>query len=118
MTFCQHTTEDIRKQRTFKSFDTNETEDDITLCKEYSNHLTREDKETYNNVSNVWPGFMWSLLSNANVQKAYGRRIWSFIPELWRYWWIGECKRLVTSLNNASLEKPMAIFNDKTGEIH
>ena len=53
MTFCQHTMEDIRRQRKFKSFDTNATDDDVILCKEYSNYLTREEKETYNNVSNV-----------------------------------------------------------------
>ena len=72
MTFCHHTVEDIRRQRKFKSFDTNEIGDDLILCKECSNHLTKEDKETYNNVSNVWPGFMWCLLSNSKVQEEYG----------------------------------------------
>ena len=118
MTFCHHNVGDIRRQRKFKSFDTNAIEDGILLCKECSNHLTKEDKETYNNVSNVWPAFMWSLLSNLKVQEAYGRRIWTFIPELWRYWWIGECTRLVPSLNNVSIRNPRAIFSDRTVEIH
>ena len=50
MTFCHHTREDIRRQRKFKSFDTDATDDDLMLCKECSNHLTKEDKETYNNI--------------------------------------------------------------------
>ena len=45
--------EDIRRQRKFKSFDTDATVDDLILCKQCSNYLTKEDKETYDNVSNV-----------------------------------------------------------------
>ena len=121
MSFCHHSLEEIRRQRKFKTFESNEGDDEhgeITLCKECSNHLTKEDKETYNNVSNVWPGFIWCLLKNLNVQEDYGKKVWTFIPELWRYWWIKECKRLIPLFEDVSIRKPREIFVDRTTEIH
>ena len=42
--------------------------------------------------------------SHVNVHQAYGEQIWKFIPELWRYRWINECKKtnlILRGRNNA-----------------
>ena len=61
--------------------------------------------------------FIWSVLNNVNVQKVYGNEIWKFVPELWRYWWIDECKIEIPSFANVLIRVPKAIFVDRTIEI-
>ena len=63
-----------------------ESDEPISLCVECSKHITNDDESIYNDVLNVWPAFIWSVLNNVNVQNAYGKEIWKFVPELWRYW--------------------------------
>ena len=103
ITFCQHYLQEIRRQRKFKNIDVSvieESDEPIFLCVECSKHLTNDNESIYNDVVNVWPAFIWSLLNNVNVQNAYGKHIWKFVPELWRYWWIDECKKRIPSLAN------------------
>ena len=120
ITFCQHSVQEIKRQRKFKNIDASvleESDELISLCVECSNHVTNDNESIFNDVVNVWPAFIWSLLNNVNVQNAYGKHIWKFVPELWRYWWIDECKKRILSLANVSIRVPKAIFVDRTIEI-
>ena len=61
ITFCQHYFQEIKRQRKFKNIDVSvleEYDESISLCVECSKHLTNDDESIYNDVLNVWPGFI------------------------------------------------------------
>ena len=61
ITFCQHSVQEIKRQRKFKNIDVTvfeESDELISLCVECSKHLTNDNQSIYNDVLNVWPGFI------------------------------------------------------------
>jgi len=94
--FSQISINDICKRRRFKFIshsNHNTTDEDsavdytYTLCKQCSVHLTAEIKIA-NETKNLWPGFIWYLLTNKDILDEYNIEfLWKFIPTSWRLWW-------------------------------
>ena len=52
--------------------------DMVTLCSECSSYLIEDNGNSYHNM---WPGFLWYVLSDSNVQSTYGMLKWNYIPD-------------------------------------
>ena len=92
----------------------------VLLCLECSNHLVTIDNAAEASLcQHSWPGYIWSFLTNIDMHRQYGEKIWRFIPIQWRYWWISEVKRsFPTVFANVSIESPTPIFADRTSDIN
>jgi hypothetical protein len=89
-----------------------------TLCSQCHSHLTIEDNKRAKVNAYSWPGFLWFLLSNEEVQQIYKEAVWRFIPIPFRHWWIDAVKLYFpTVYSNVSINSPSAIFKDVTTEI-
>ena len=77
---------------------------------------SKENIKVYESPECSWPGFVWSILSDQELVTIYGQRIWQFIPQTWRYWWITSAADLFT--DEVSLHHPQSVFVDKTMEIN
>lgn len=74
-----------RKYRCVPVSKSGETADDVvTLCLQCSAFLSSKKGDTF---ANIWPGFLWKLLTNNEVNTKYPNHAWAFIPEEWRFWW-------------------------------
>jgi hypothetical protein len=81
----------------------------IALCCECASFLVLAEKQTMNNV---WPTFMWNVLSNEVIRGHFGVQVWSYIPMKWRHWWIDDFMRLHGGNEAISMESPKAIFDE------
>jgi hypothetical protein len=61
--------------------------DEVNLCNECASYLVSNEKQT---KANVWPSFVWKMLTNEALFAKVGIALWSFVPDIWRHWWIGE----------------------------
>ena len=62
----------------------------VLLCSQREAYLMETDSIVANTYENMWPSFIWSLFINKDVQEHHGAKIWKFIPQTFRYWWINE----------------------------
>ena len=115
-----YTTLDVNSSRKFKFVDSTNNEDiadELILCKECSVHLTsNENRKIYEAPVNTWPGFIWSVLSNESLVNKYGVKIWQFIPQQWRHWWL--CSAFDYFPEEISIQNPPSYFVDKTIEMN
>ena len=92
----------------------------ICLCAQCGTHLTlhtsNANRKIYNSPGNVWPGFIWYVLSCREFQDIYGGRLWQFIPLTWRHWWLQEARSCF--VDEITLFNPDSLFIDKSNEIN
>ena len=86
------------------------------LCKDCAIHLTHEDTDVANLPDFTWAAFMWiNILSNRDIHTKYGSKIWQFIPNKWRYWWIDS---LIESFPNTffeiTIDNPISMIDDRS----
>jgi hypothetical protein len=115
--FSEHASDTIRRRK-FKNIRISSSHVSIcTLCTECKNHLTTNDNKEASKDENIWPSFIWTLLSNSRIHGIYGRMIWKFIPTKWRHWWINELKASFPIVfAQITIENPIPIFVDRTIE--
>ena len=98
----------------------------FTVCKHCYKYLVEKD----NDHKNLWPSFLWRLLSGSYKTKFDGIYnffdvyddgfLWKFIPYSMRHWWLRETKSIIGSpynrnpYNDITLNHPPPIFEDKT----
>ena len=96
------------------------------MCKQCYEYLVKKK----NDDKNLWPSFLWQLLSGSHKTKFEGTYnffdvyddgfLWRFIPYSMRQWWLRETKAITGSYHNhnpyrdITLDYPPSIFNDKT----
>ena len=87
------------------------------LCTQCKTHVTHPDAKVYNNFENVWPSYMWKLLTMYEVKGIYGVRIWEIVPTEWRGWWIRTLKRFVVNIyNEITFHTPSPLFEERTSD--
>ena len=92
--FFRYSGIDIHNRRTFKFVQSSNVQSkatEIILCEQCSNHLTldtkRKKKERiYDRSDNTWLGFIWYFITNQDLHRNYGMKVWEFIPFTWRHW--------------------------------
>ena len=56
---------------------------------------------------NVWPAFIWKLLTNPDAMEMYGQNIWKLIPKMWRFWYVDSLKEGTAGLyEDISIDLP------------
>ena len=88
----------------------------VGLCLECSEFLSNHDPKVGKLFQNVWPSFVWNLLSDGNILEVYGEYTWRFVPWKWRHWWADSVKR-IKAMEEVDLDSPPSIFKDITVEI-
>ena len=66
---------------------------------------------------NIWPSFVWMLLTDENILDTYDDYAWRFVPMKWRHWWIDSIKENNLLMEHVSLNNPPAIFKDVTMDL-
>ena len=87
--------DEIRKRRKFKFVkSTNNTNERwYCLCHDCHSHLvTLDDSKEANEARYIFPSFIWSILSDVDLQCHYGLFLWEFIPKPWHYWWLNSAR--------------------------
>ena len=69
-----------------------------------------------NKYNNLWPSFIWNLLSDEKVREVYGIKVWKFIPKVWRQWWIDSI-RIFVEYTDANIDYPEPYFYDVTRDV-
>ena len=94
----------LKQRRKFRNVTcSRSSREEVTLCFECSNYLTKDKGDTY---ENMWPSFVFYFLSDENIEEVYGHEKWKYIPEKWRYWWSDYFSHItIESL-------PKSLFND------
>ena len=116
----RHSSIDVYNRRQFKFVQSTNIESnaiEIILCKHCSNHLTLETKKKekermYDRSENTWPGFIWYFLTNKDLHRNYGLKLWEFISLTWRHWWIEDASTHFET--EILLQHPDCIFLDKS----
>ena len=90
-----------------------------TVCIQCKTLLTSTDSEEAKEYKNIWPSFLWELLSSDQTIKAYGSSfVWKLFPMQWRQWWYCELKsQFPFYYRNIMLDNPMPIFLDRTEDL-
>ena len=120
LSFIETTTLYVNCRRKFKFVPSTQNEDNasnIILCKQCHNHLTTDNMEVAKDMKNCWPGFIWGILNDENIQSVYGDAIWRFLPHQWRLWWLDSCQFYIPSLLNITLDHPTPFIVDITIKI-
>ena len=97
--------------------------ENYTLYNECNKYLVLKN----NSPMNMWPSFLWHLLSGGHLSQFHGDKrfyevyggkyLWSIIPSSMRPWWIEGVKDISDNLSpyaDVNLNYPCAIFKDKT----
>ena len=108
---------DRMKRRKFKLFMTsNNRRTEHDLCTECKTYLTSNHKKTIE--ENAWPAFIWKMLTNDDVKRAYGSLAWCLIPKQWRHWYIQSIKHFeFQTYNNIEIHIPEPAITDVTADI-
>jgi hypothetical protein len=89
--------------------------DQIVLCCECASFLVHGEPQS---KRNVWPAFVWKMLTNTHLFAVQGLNLWSFVPDQWsRPWWIlamMEMTGLMCSYRCVTLTMPHSKFRDVT----
>ena len=104
-----------RKKWRFVDFD-QYSDDLIGLCLECSEYLSNHDDKVGKSFENIWPSFVWYLLTDKKIIEVYGTFTWRFVPLKWRFWWI-HCIYMVNGMRSVDINNPPSIFKDITVEI-
>ena len=111
----------IKTHRQYGKLDRTRSQDSIqyTVCIQCKTLLTSIDTEEATQYKNIWPSFLWEVLSSDETIKAYGASfIWKFIPFEWREWWYHELMRQFPFYyRNIMLDNPKPIFLDRTKDF-
>jgi hypothetical protein len=86
----------------------------IVLCRECASFLVHGEPQS---KRNVWPVFIWKMLTNIHLFAVHGLNLWCFIPDKWRPWWIQamiEMTGLMGSYRSMTLMTPHSKFRDVT----
>ena len=102
-----------RKFKTFSSTVRNPVQ--VVLCQQCHNYLVIGKKE--DDKRNVWPAFIWKLLSNPDTMEVYSDNIWKLIPRTWRFWFIDSLKEGIAGYQNISMATPNCQIIDMTMEM-
>ena len=86
--------------------------DEIILCHQCTEFLSNKEYKECRAFENVWPGFIWKVLSNKDILDAEVDHPWCLLPIEWRRWWIDSFKDLVDS--RVTLDYPSPYFVDKS----
>ncbi len=115
--FKLHPQNSLIKRQSFRFVEVkNSSEDTVVLCLECSEFLTNQESKVAKGFENVWPSFVWNLLSDKEILNVYGVHVWRFLPEKWRYWWI-EAVHQCDIFEDVTIDSPSAIFSDITNNI-
>ena len=115
MKFFQHSSDEIRLRQKFRFIQKNGTNITVfKLCRECSFFLVQESEaHEATDAKYTWPGFVWKLLNDTNVQNIYGEKIWQFLPQQWRHWWIDSIRSEFPEVySNITIEMPPSLFVD------
>lgn len=104
-----------RKHFRFVEIDKN-SDENIGLCLECSEYISNHDPKVGYIFENVWPSFVWNLLSDENILDVYGDYTWIFIPWKWRHWWV-DSVTVIESMRDVGINNPPPIFKDITVDI-
>ena len=75
--FRRHAENLLIKRRLFRFVQVNDaSEDMVTLCLECSEFLTNQDNKIGKSFQNMWPSFVWKLLTDQDILDVYGESIW------------------------------------------
>ena len=92
--------------KTFNRSDLGKHETHVTLCSQCKQVLVKEGRGHFK-MKDVWPVYMWLLVTNKQMQKVYGADAIHFIPrQWWKYWKV-----------TLSLELP-GIYSDQVWKIY
>jgi hypothetical protein len=86
--------------------------DQIILCSECASFLVHGEPQS---KRNVWPVFVWKVLTNKHLFAEHGLNLWSFVPDQWRPWWIRAIMQmtgLMGSYTCMTLTTPHSKFRD------
>ena len=86
-------------------------QDETVLCCECASFLVGGVKQEMNNV---WPAFVWSVLRNDVIATHWGIGVWSYVPMKWRHWWIDDLTMLRGWDGRICMELPKPIFDEIT----
>ena len=120
LSFIETTTLYVHCRRKFKFVPSTQNEDNasaLILCEQCHNHLITDNMEVAKDIKNCWPGFIWGILSDENIQRVYGDVIWRFLPHQWRLWWLDSSHFSIPSLLNVTLDHPSSFIVDITIKI-
>ena len=108
--------DEISRGRLFQSISQNNTNVQIyTLCTQCHHHLTGDNTKEH---EDCWPGFLWHLLSNSELQLIYHVTIWRFIPFECRHWWIEAVREYFPTIyDTTTINSPSPFFKDVTEDI-
>ena len=71
MNFQVHQRKEIKDRRKFRFIRVSNTEDQIVLCSECTVFLTDNNKKKAKKYEYIWPSFIWSFITNSQVQEYY-----------------------------------------------
>jgi hypothetical protein len=84
----------------------------IILCSECASFLVHGEPQS---KRNVWPAFVWKMLTNVHLFAEHRLNLWSLVPDQWRPWWIWammEMTGLMGSYRCVTLTMPHSKFRD------
>lgn len=87
----------------------NYSEETVILFLECSEFLTNKEANIVKSFENVWPYFVWNLLSDKEILDVYGVYVWILLPEKWRYWWLDAVHRC-DIFEDVTIDNPSAFF--------
>ena len=100
-----HQRNSLIRRKKFRFVECSKSTEYVILCDECAKYLTQKNGNIY---KNMWPSFIWYVISNVQLNTIYGLSIWKFIPESWRNWW-----RVHVNLSNL----PSSLFIDQTKQL-
>ena len=70
-------------------------------------------------VKNIWPSWIWYVLTNKEVHSKYGDYAWRFLPLEWRMWWKDDiCEKFPDIYNHSTFNDNSSFFVDLTNNKH
>ena len=89
--------------------------EEVFLCMECKQFLDDGITQT---IANIWPTFIWKMLTNVDLFRVHGIYLWAFVPGGWHHWWMDTAGALYgggLEYRGITLLAPSPIFTDVSG---
>ena len=87
--------------------------EEVFLCMECKQFLVDGITQT---IANIWPAFIWKMLTNVDLFWVHGIYLWAFVPGGWHHWWMDTAGALYggsLEYRGITLLVPSPIFTDE-----
>ena len=88
----------------------------VSLCNECASFLVHDRNR---GMEDMWPAFLWKLLTNEKLITSHGSKLWGCIPQAWRFWWRNALRRsgyYGGVYNDITMDLPVSVFKDVTND--